>query len=410
MEFAGRMRAGARARILALLAIVVAAGVGCSSVTVGGHPRPMLTPVELTTLKTGPHPREPTQYDPKISGVADIREIEARRMLNYLVLPPEIDSEISEIGAVELFSSPADPFIQEVLPEKYRPATVDNNLLAGVYESRINSSLRNRKKLIISVLRFPTPAASQKAADDFDRIANEDAGRHRLPIEGYPDARASSADDVTGLSFIARDQFVILTNAGVPQPDQTTLSGVIKKTVETQIARLQQLHPMAFDDVLDLPTDPDSILRRALPAAADYSDPFILTYDFGAFQPAADLHYERNPLELKKAFEASGVDLIGRRGGIVYRARDLTGAFHLQSALVKTGKNDEELPSPPGLPDTRCIRLDEVDVVRKFDEMCAVIYDRYVAVVVTKSKLSGAMNPDLYQRAAAQYSVLVKSE
>ncbi|MEU8896900.1 hypothetical protein [Nocardia sp. NPDC048505] len=369
-----------------------------------------MTPVDLAILKTGPHLREPSEFDPDINTIGDLRRLEARRMLNNLALPTDIDSEISEVGTVELFTHATSPWDLSVLPEKYQPAAVDNNLLVGAYVSRINESLRKRKKLIISLLRFPTAAQSQKAAADFDAITNAENNRHPLVIEGYPEARTSSADDVTSLTFMPRDNFVVLVNAGVPQPDPAALATVVKKTIDRQLTLLRDFRPMPFDDLLDIPIDPDSILRRALPKSPDNSDPFLVKWDFGAMSPAAELHYERNPLAVKAAFEASGVDLIGRRGGIVYRTRDLPGAYHLQSVLVKTGKNDEVLPAPPGLPDTRCIRLDVVDEIRNFDEMCAVIRGRYVALVFTKSRIGGGVNPDLYQRAAAQYSILANSE
>jgi hypothetical protein len=196
----------------------------------------------------------------------------------------------------------------------------------------------------------------------------------------------------------------------VPQPNQAALASNIGKTVDQQIARLDQQKPIPIDDLLDLPIDPDSIMRRALPKAPDYSDPFIAKDDFGVFEPSGELHFERNPSEIKQAFDETGVDLVGRRGGIVYRTRDLPAAFRLQSALTKTGKNDEILESPPGLPDARCVKLDVFDDARDFDELCAVVYGRYVAVVVARTPMGARLDPVLYQRAAAQYSILAKSE
>ncbi|MGV9820309.1 DUF7373 family lipoprotein [Nocardia xishanensis] len=398
-----------RRGLFGLLAVTAAASIGCSS-SITGTPQPGLTPVDVRSLNTGSYANEPTAYEPDISGAAEVKNIEARRMLNYLVLPTDIDKELTIVGDVELFSYPEAPFIRKILPDKYQPATVDNNLLAGAYVSRINPDLRKRKKLIVSILRFPTEEASRKAADDFDRITNADAGRHPITVDGHPDARASSADDVTALSFLAKGPFVILTNVGVPLPDQSALAGIFKKTIDKQFELLDRLRPTPLDDVLDAPLDPEGIMRRALPKSSDGTDPFLLDYDFGPLEAAGELHYERNAVEMQAAFAENGVDLVGRRGGIVYRTRDLPAAFRLQSALVRLGKNDEELSAPPGLPDVRCVKLDSTDMIRDHDLFCAVVYGRYVAVVLAKAKLSGAVDPALYQRAAAQYSVLAKSE
>jgi hypothetical protein len=395
--------------IVALLAVAGVVSASCST-SVAGDPRPGLTPVDLGALKMGGYSPEPTRYDADISTPGELRLVEARRMLNYLVHPSDIDSEITVLNDVELFFDGEQMVTSDTFPPKYRPAAVDNNLIAGAYVSRINGDLRHRKKLIISVLRFPTEATSQKAADELDQITNSDPGRHPIPIEGHSEARTSSADDITAISFVSHGPYVILVNTGVPDPNQTALTSIIAKTIDQQIARLDQQQPTPLDDVLDLPTDPDSIMRRALPKATDYSDPFFFDHDFGPYEPSGELHFERNPGELKKAFEESGVDLVGRRAGIIYRTRDLDAAFHLQNVLVKAGKNDEELAPPPGLPDVRCLKLDASDPFRSYDDLCAVVYGRYVAVVISKSPYSGRTDLGLYQRAAAQYAILTKSE
>jgi hypothetical protein len=396
-----------RGGFVALLAVASVASASCAG-SVTGHPGPGLTPVNLATLKTGVYPTEPTEYAPDVNSASDIRTLEAQRMLNYLVHPFEIDGDITDVGNLK-FMYDADTMVgQNYIPEKYRPVAVDNNLIAGVYISAINSDLRNRKKLIVSVLRFPTDAAARQAADQFDQITNSQPDRHPVPIAGHADARASSADDLAAVSFLPHGPYVILTNAGVPQPNQGALSTVLGKTIDRQIEQLDKQQPTPLDDVLDVPLDPDGIMRLAIPKAPDFTDPFYTDDDFGAFQPAGELHFERNPSEVAKAFNESGVDLVGRRGGIVYRTRDLAAAFHLQSVLTKTGKNDEVLDPPPGLPDVQCIKLDSTDDLRKFDQLCAVVYGRYVAVVVSKAPLSARVDKSLYIRAAAQYAVLAK--
>ncbi|MEV6337468.1 hypothetical protein AB0M12_22445 [Nocardia vinacea] len=398
-----------RGAFVALLAVVSVASAGCSA-TVTGHPGPGLTPVDLGALKTGPYKPEPTAYEPDIDSAAEVRSIEGQRLLNYLIPSYEIDSDINVLGDIKVFFDGDRLAESNTFPEKYRSAAVDNNMLLGVYVSRINANLRSRKKLIISVLRFPTDAAAVKAANDFDAATNSDPGRHPVPITGHPDAKTSSPDDVTGISFLAHGPYVIMANVGIPESNQAALADVIQKTLDKQTARLDQTKPTPLDDVLDLPLDPDSIMRRALPKAPDYSDPFIYDWDFGPYQATGEVHFERNPAEVAKAFEESGVDLVARRGGIIYRTRDLSGAFHLQSALVKAGKNDEVLDPPPGLPDARCVKLDTADPYRLFNSLCAVVYGRYVGVVMSKTLSSARIDHALNQRAAAQYSVLAKSE
>ena len=92
-------------------------------------------------------------------------------------------------------------------------------------------------------------------------------------------------------------------------------------------------------------------MRRAAPRAKDFSDPFFEQNDFGPYEPSGILHFARNPIEVRKAFEEGGVDLVGRQAGTVYRARDLVGAFRVQNALTHPGNNDDTLDPPPGIPD-----------------------------------------------------------
>lgn len=394
-----------------LIAVTAAMCVGCAS-TIAGNPSPGLTPVDIESLATGVFTPEPTAYDPDYSA-AHIRRLDAKRMLAKLVHSYEIDPEIDELGALKFFWDPQQIVQTDTFPSKYERASVDNRLLSGVYVSRINDSLRSRKKLILSVLRFPTEELSRKAAVDFDQITNEEPGRHPIPIDGYPTALSSSADDITAISFIAHGPYVIMINAAVPQPDRAALTEVFRKTLSLQIPRIDELEVIPLDDILDQPTNPDGILRRALPPASDYgeySDPFKGDEDFGAFPPSAQLHFERNPTEMKEAFDRAGVDLVARRGGIVYRTRDLESSFTVQSALMKPERNDEELPPPPGLSDARCLLLEELDVVRSNNTMCAVVFGRYVAVVVWTLPYYSRSTSNLYERAAAQYAILARSE
>ncbi|MBF6521796.1 hypothetical protein IU411_16020 [Nocardia farcinica] len=409
MGSGGTMNLLRRVRRTTLAVMVTACAVGCAS-TVAGTAQPGLTAVDLSTLETGPYRPEPTAYEPSIDGVPDIRLIEARRMLGHLVHADEVDPEIDTLGDLAFFWNGQSMAQSETFPPQYQPAADHNNLIAGVYVSRTNGDLRSRKKLIISVLRFPTDAASRQAAAEFDQITHDAPDRHPIAVPDRPDARTSSADDITAVSFLAHGAYVIMVNAAVPQPDPGALAAMIDTTLDLQTARLDRQQPVPMDDLLDIPADPDGIMRRALPTSTASTDPFFGDDDFGAFTPAGQLHFERDPARVRRAFEESGVDLVGRRAGVVYRARDLAGAFRLQSVLAAPGRNDEELPPPPGLVDARCLRLDDRDPVRHYDGLCVVVHGRYVAVVVSRFPASSRIDQGLYERAAAQYAILAESE
>ncbi|MFD3507631.1 hypothetical protein [Nocardia sp. NPDC058666] len=398
-----------RTRLLMLAMVGTVATAGCAS-TVQGAAVPGMSPVDISTLRLGSFSPEPTTYVlPRSSTPDDVRRHESKRMLNYTILSTDVDPEIDKVIGVEAFTAPGDPFRAPVLPEKYRAAMFDNKLVAGTYVVRTNGNMRSLKKLIISVLRFPTEQAASKAGDQMVQ-ATLDEPSHVFAVDGHPDVKASSKDWSTGTAYVTRGSYLLVTNYSLPQPDETKVKTNLKKALDLQLAKMADLKPTPFEDVLDIPFDPDGIMRRAMPEAADYSDVFSNDLDFYAYAPSGHLHFERNPALMKQAYADSGVDLIGRRVGVVYRAKDLAGAFRLQSALVTLGKNDEEIDPPPGLLDARCIQLYEKDNLRHYDMLCAVVRDRYVGVVVSKSKVTGTTNPALYERAAAQYAVLARSE
>ncbi|GAA5067436.1 DUF7373 family lipoprotein [Nocardia callitridis] len=394
----------------AVLLAVALTATGCAN-TIAGTPGPGMTPVDMSGLRTGAQATEPTEYEMHtVDGAKDVRLVEARRMLNFLVHPFDVDSEISTLGFVRLIVDPYSMTADGAFPEAYRPVAEKFDIVAGAYVSRTNGSLRNTKKLIISTLRFPTEAASRGAVEEFDRVAREQGERHPVPVTGYPDAHSSSGDDRAVLSFQAHGPYVVVTNAGVPQPDPGALGELVRKTLDKQLPALDAQQPIPLDDVLDLPIDPDGIMRRAAPTATDYTDPFFDKKDFGPFEPEGVLHFERNPVRVRQAFESGGVDLVGRRASTVYRTRDLAASFALQNALVIADRNDEEMDPPPGLPDVRCLLLDQRDDNRQYNDFCVVVYGRYVAVVYSSKFDATGSDQRLMERTAAQYEILAKSD
>ncbi|MFE1593165.1 hypothetical protein [Nocardia sp. NPDC058705] len=398
-----------RTRLLMLALVGALATAGCAA-TVTGHALPGMFPVDLAKLKLGSYSPEPTPFGLRdFADASDVRRLEAQRMLNYMIPTTDVDPDIGELTGVKTFTSPSDPFTAEALPEQYRAALTDNKLLAGTYVVRTNGSPRRLEKLLMMVLRFPTDQAARASGDQMFEVSRRDAA-HTFTVDGHPNARASSKDWSAGIAYVTKGPYLVVANYGLPQPDETTVKSHVKKALDLQLAKMSELSPTPFEDVLDVPFDPDGIMRRALPAASDYTDPFGNDLDFYAYGPSGQLQYERNSALMKQAFADTGVDLIGRRAGIVYRAKDLESAFRLQTALTTLAKNDEVVAAPPGLPDARCLRLYEPDPLRKYDLMCAVVRGRYVGVVVAKSKLGATVNPGLHERAAAQYTVLAKSE
>lgn len=392
--------------------LVVGVVAGCAA-DVPGHAGPGMTAVDPNSLNIGPYPSAPQDYSLDGLDKDDVFRIESRRMLGYLVLPYDVDSDISHLvdtRLVEATSTNFDDGLLGVLPGQYLPVVERNNFIAGVYTQRSNDSLRSIKNLAIALLRFPSDAAARSAAAELDRATDEfKPGRHPVAIDGYPDIRASSDNDKKGYVFVARGPFVLLSMITMPGPDPKALATQFKKMLDLQLPKLDSLVPTPVDDILDLPLNPDGIMRRTLPAGKetrDYSrDKYIGIYD-----GLGQLHFERNGLDLKRTLQEAGTDLVAQNQSTLFRTRDLAASFRLQNALAQLGKDDEALSSPPGLADARCLKMDETEPIFNNKFLCILVHDRYVAVLGSQGQGLGKFDPALYQATAAQYSILAKTQ
>lgn len=406
------VRRAARSSGLVTAVAAIVALTACG--TTAGHAVPGLTVPDVAKLKVGPYQSKPFDYKPRLSTKDDVFAIESRRLLGYLTSPDEIDPEMNHLGGTQLLSLGDSSFVQDygivtvgVLPQAYKPALEKNNLIAGAYTSRNNDDLRNRKFMSAYLMRFPSDAAAQSAAQDLEATPGAiPDNRHPLPLSGFDNAHASSLTDAKGWLFVARGPYVLLVMLTVPKPDANALTTGFQKYLSIALPRLDRSDPTAEDDILDLPQNPSGIMRLALPPQKQSADSIIDQTTVGPYEPAGQLQLERDAGALRPVFAQTGVDLVGKNDGTVYRTRDTEAAFRLQAALTMPGKNDEEFPNPPGITDAHCLKLDEREPVRNYSYLCAVVYDRYVAVVGTEGRAAG-ISPSFYQRVAAQYAMLV---
>lgn len=391
----------------AAMAIVICSG--CAS-TIAGNPQPGATPVDIDSLRSGPFISEPETFELKdgYGAPEQVRLIEGRRLLNYLIQPMDIDIDVQELRDAEVFAAQASmPDIQGITDAHKQVVKYNVKFIAGVAASRTNGSLRYPKEVSVAVLQFDSDAESSRAAREFNRISMEAVGRTSLDLPGTPNTYSSVLDGRQIDSWQNHGPYVILVSVkrSVAEYEDTILK--VKDALLAQNYALDSQAPIPLDDVLDRPLDPENVVRRTMKLSI--RDSTLSTDDFGPYRPAGILHFERNPAAARKAFEEAGVDIIGQRASTVYRTRDLAAAFRLQTFLAKAGKDDSPLDPPLGIADAQCVRFDDVDE-RGNNAMCAVVYGRFVAVVTAKSIGHAQFDSGLQERAAAQYAILRKCE
>ncbi|WP_067861445.1 DUF7373 family lipoprotein [Nocardia shimofusensis] len=400
-----------RTRWRALLAAAsIALLTGCGQ-TVDGQATALIAPVDPTTLETGPYPTEPAAYEPEFDDKEQVFEIESRRMLGYLVPPFAFDPELSHLDRLGLVDTGEGLYgegFNAVYPAEFKPVVDRHHLISGVMTTRSNDSVRALKNAVHSLLRFPSGAAAGAAASDFATAMHTlDPALRKIAVPGHDGIEISTADDQKGYLFLARGAFVVLTKLTMPAPDANALAEQAAVLLDQQLERLESATATPVDEILDLPLDPDGIMRRTLPRL---EGEYLTSDEFsGPLTPAAQLHFERDGAAMSEVFANAGVDLVARNHATVYRTRDQQSSFRLHTALTRLDRDDEEIDPPPGLDDARCRVLAERDPVTDFTTVCVLLHDRYVAVVGSSESPDHGLDPGLYQRAAAQYSILARS-
>ncbi|MFI5502029.1 hypothetical protein ACIA5E_23455 [Nocardia asteroides] len=400
---------------LATLQFIILAGsllvvlTGCGE-AVRGTPEPGATPADISTLRTGPFKTDPISFSlkPGLDEPVQVRLVEGRRLLNYLIMPLDIDAELRIQGKTSVFATESGMPAIQGFQDSHRRVIKDNvRFIAGVVSHQSNGSVRTPKGMTVSVLQFESSQESLRAAIELDQISMDTGQRNHLSVPGAPNAKTTISADLQIDSWQQHGDYVIGVSAKFQSATVEETAKKVSLALDTQITALNRQRPVPLDDVLDQPLDSENIVRRS--TLPDQRDSLSNTDDFGLFQPSGIVHFERNPAEARRIFEESGVDLIGRRASTVYRARDLAAAFQLQTFLATKGRHDMMLDPPLGIMDAQCVRFDAEDN-RGHNAMCALVSGRYVAVVTAKSLGYGQYDQDLQERAAAQYAILRKCE
>ncbi|WP_410873787.1 hypothetical protein [Nocardia sp. A7] len=379
--------------------------------TIAGNPQPGATAVDITELRPGPFNSEPTsfQLDTGYGAPERVRLIEARRLLNYLILPTYVDPDAHKQESTGVFASHLGLPVSEGILDAHKQVIKDNvKFIAGVASIRSNGSARRPKEVSVAVLQFESDSESSWAAKELNNISMTVGARNSLDIPGHPNAHSSSSEGNAQIdTWQPHGPYVVFISTKQPPGESNTAISRVKNSLEEQNRALDTQRPIPLDDVLDQPLDPDNIVRRTMDRES--RDAIPSTDDFGTYLPAGILHYQNNSVDARKEFETAGVDLVGRRASTVYRTRDAAAAFGLQAFLTRRGRDDTPLTPPFGIADAQCVRFDTFDD-RENNAICVVVHGRYVAVVSAKSTGYSQIDIGLQERTAAQFIILEKCE
>ncbi|MGY0497329.1 DUF7373 family lipoprotein [Nocardia sp. FBN12] len=386
--------------IIATLAVVVA---GC---TVPGTAEPVQ--VDLAQLDYGEYQHIPLSVPPGTEYTGRI--IESMRLAEIMVNPARADPALAlPTKEKPIAPLPTPAKVSGVLSEQARAVLTEHGMLSGVVVSGADSAAA--RKLMLVALRMPDQAAATAAAAAIDAtdaaVSTENVA---IGIPNYPAAHAHWRPTVASMAAtIARGTFVLSVLAEHTTPDPVALTTLISKAFEAQLPGLDHAVLTPPEQFASLPIDPENMLSRMVPEKPGrWSMPAVVLIDPDMIAGA------------KAMVHVSGV-VYGPHAGFLFGSRQrgstdvlamigfdglqrFPDATEARRALQRTDPMYDAMRAvsgPAGLTDVRCGEQGDNPAVRY---VCRVPYGRYVATVFS------AEEQQIRQKAAAQYSLLVRAE
>jgi hypothetical protein len=404
---------------LAVLAASVIAGCGgtVSGTAVREGADPAATAVNPGALNTGSYPITPQPLLGNASTYDVGRLIEGRRMAGYVVGPWQVDP-----GLIRAETTGASVIINRdrlglVLWPPMMTRTPLLPLIVGFVAERKAADPKDPTSLRNVVLRYPDPGAAAAVAAGMAAgalLMPVDTGQSTEPIPTEPirPVPIPGRADVNGALLTRHDgtqtiQELVVASAHGPYvlvQDVQTAQGpdraaaLAGKTLDLQGPLIDKFQPTDPAQFLTLPLDPTGLVARTLPINPAQAT----TMSNAAYDPAAALQLEDDPIEAASAFADAGVDVVSVGQTTVYQTTDPDSAQRLAQVLSDdTAKRpgSEAAAAVPGLPQSRCVRIDNSGgLVQR--HWCIASVDRYAFKAVAR-QLDNAQ-----QELAAQYRVL----
>jgi len=288
--------------------------------------------------------------------------------------------------------------------------TVVPGVVAG-WDSSANrrDQLYAGREVSTITLRFSTPDQAKFAATELSNRTPSSA----YQIPSYPDSLAKLEVKTDPLrlqhlrAWLVRGDMLLSIDVtdpiGLPY-DPAADAEVVRKYFDKQLELLRTYTPTPLNEIDKLPLDTEGLLGHVLPTEAA-KRPKKGTSSSAAYPLQAVLHLEEHPAIMVPAYTDAGVDLVAFDTGSVYRTRDEAAAGRFRAALDNETTSDTDymkVDGPPNLPVVHCFNAKpEVKYASDAPPTCHGVIGRYVFGV------SGTNLQDVYQRAAAQYKLLV---
>lgn len=390
--------------VAAVVAALVIAGCGTTSEQEPASSTADAAPsgtVDISALDVGNYP---TEAQPPL-GAANSeragRQVEGRRMADFVVGPWDIDASLTESYSRPAVVLQSPNALVATGPQAVADAAGRHAFVTGFASSRQSADTTVLQNVVVE---FADEAAAAAAATEMADAAlaepTSGASRTRVPVPGHAEALTSvypftdpavGREQYTVRSLSSRGRFVLMQVAQSYNGLDAALD-MITRTLDAQNPLIDQFAPTPVADLAALPLDPSGLLAKTiLVPAADAN-----VMQNWAYGPRGALHFQSEPVATTDLFAETGTDLIATGETTVYRTTDGPAATTLAEALVDQVAAQQGTAADPvaGLPDSRCVESTE------FGFYCAATVDRYTI------ESQSTQIRDAHQRLAAQYALL----
>lgn len=357
--------------------------------------------VDASSLDTGTVPTTPR---PEFSTVGDAflgRSIEGQRMAEFVVLPPELDPQLTEGAPMSTYVIKDGNSLGPILPGPTEEVAADNGMLVGFSTSRSTEGRGpDEKSVVHAVLRFPDAAAAKKAATEMHQsVLTFDAGTG-LPqpgtINNFPDTLATKSEANGTFStngFTPHNEYVIYTWAKAPAAEKDWTAKVLAKAATDQGAMIEKFPATAPDQYKNLKVDVDNVLRYAIPTEGKQS-----TSSGAVYGPRGAAHFSTDALTTLDSFEQTGTTRAAMDASTVYLSDTEEGSQKLKDAFLQEQQSAggmTKAAAPANVPGAECLSK---ETPRGVENYCLVQRGNYLGEIYLLDQ-----EKEAHQMAAAQY-------
>ncbi|MET4113280.1 hypothetical protein, partial [Rhodococcus sp. UYP5] len=289
---------------------------GCSSTTSTGGDAVATAdsdtefPIAPGDIDPGPFPTTPQAEFGAVANDGRGRIVEGQRLAEYVVLPTELDPELTKGAQMSTYVIKEGSALGNLLPGRQPQIAQDAGMIVGFSTSRSYLDRAAGKSVVHAVLRFPDSASAARAAREMSTAGTEPAagidGSLPSSIAALPDTSVTtyeSGESFSSEGYTARGDFVIYTWVETPVGEKDWAAQILAKAVDQQGPMIDEFPATPVGEIASLPMDIDKVLVLTIPAEKGR-----WATDLAVYGPRGATHFATNPTTNLAAMNEAGSD------------------------------------------------------------------------------------------------------